>query len=96
MEHLITIPLSEYNEIKDIKYKFQKAFDEKKTIFYCRTYYSGPSGYPKNEFQIVNESELLDDLGKKLDDAYSEINMLKNELYKLQDILKEKKSWFKW
>ncbi len=92
MEHLITISLSEYNEFKKMKDEFEKIFNEKKTVIFRRSYYSGPSGYPVNEYSIVNESDLIIDLTKKLNDSYDDNSKLNSEIYKLKN--PEKKSWF--
>lgn len=94
MEHLITISLAEYNEIKDIKSNFIKAFDEKKTIVFHDSYFSGPSGYPIHKFTVVNNDEFANDLLAKIQRIEKENSDLWNENYKLKEQINKKKSWF--
>ncbi len=91
MTPLITIPLSEYEEIKNIKRNFQKAFDENKTILYHDTQF-GHSGYPLHTYTVVNMDILTSELNDKLKKLSDENYKLKNELSDLKD--KYKKSWF--
>lgn len=95
MEHLITISLAEYNEIKDIKNNFIKAFNEKKTIVFHDSYFSGPSGYPKHKFTVVNNDEFANDLLNKINGLEKENNDLWSENCKLKEQINKKKSWFK-
>ena len=95
MEHLITITLNEYNEIKDIKNNFQKAFDEKKTVLFHDSYFPGHSGYPVHRFTIVNTDTFMDDLRNKISELQKENSKMSNELYELKEKERErKKSWF--
>jgi len=94
MEAQILISLKEYNEIKDIKNSFKKAFDEKKIIIHrgeCR-YYIGHSEY---EYHIVNQDDVVSELRKEIIDLQNQRNNLKNEVWRLEDKLNTKKWWQK-
>jgi hypothetical protein len=94
MEHLITISLAEYNEIKDIKHNFQKAFDEKKTILFHDSYFPGHSGYPVHKFTIVNTDTFIDDLRNKISELQKENSKISNELYELKEKERKRKKWW--
>ena|SRR3990167_2336934 len=85
MEHLILISLAEYNEIKDIKNNFQKAFDEKKTILYHGSYFSGTSGYPVHYYTIINPDIFMTDLMKEIKGLQKKNSKLCNELFELKE-----------
>ena len=90
---LITIPLQEYNELVRINSELKSVFDNKKTVLYLRQFYSGPSGYPANEYSIANESELVEKLNKELKEAREINNEYYNSNYKLQDVIRNKRWW---
>jgi hypothetical protein len=93
METQIIISLEKYNELIEINDKFQKAFDENKTILFHDSYFGGHSGYRTNKYTIVNTDTFMDDLRNKIKELNDNYNAVDNELYKLKTKLRMKK-WY--
>jgi len=92
-EPSITISLSEYNEIKEIKSNFQKAFDEKKMIIHRggERYFMGHSEF---EYNIVNESDVVRKLNEETIMLQNKVAKIYNELYDLKEKeLNRKRTW---
>ena len=89
MEHLITISLKEYNEIKDITENLLKAFDEKKTILFHDSFFPGHAGYPIHRFTVVNTDIFMDDLRNKITDLENQNKKLIKQLSEQEKPTKE-------
>lgn len=89
---MVLIPLTEYEELMRVKNELTTAFNKQKSILHLRQFYSGPSGYPANEYSIVNESEVVGLLNKELQLERTE----NNKLYRLHNEMKEQLARKKW
>lgn len=78
----VIIPISEYNELLDIKQRFVKAFDEKAILMRYRTWSAGPGGQLM-EFNLVNSTDVIEELNKKLKQVEDSYNILYKENWTL-------------
>ena len=96
MEPSIIISLSEYNEMKAIKEKFVKAFDEKQVITYRDTVMSRYGDLRYNRYSIVNLDGITKDALAEIERLNSENFALKNELSESRGKEKKRRSFFCW
>jgi len=89
-EPQIIISLSEYNMLIKIKDEFTKAFDDKKIILHRGAYSSFM--HTSYEFQIVNETDVINLLKEKLIDYQNTNSELWNENNKLKEV--KSKKWY--
>jgi len=88
----VIIPISEYDELLDIKKTFVKAFDEKSLIMRYRTWNCGPGG-PAKEFTLVNHSDVIETLNEQVRLFHDRNNQLYIELRDLKEKCENKK-WY--
>ena len=88
----VIIPISEYNELLEIKKTFVKAFEDKQPIVRFRWWNSGPGG-PIHEYTLINAPDELLSLKKELDESIIKSQTLSNELYELKRKFRNK-MWY--
>jgi len=82
-EPLVQVPLSEYQELIEIKNKFVTAFNEKKMIMHTSVEYY--SCTPVVTYSIVNESDVIENMAKRIDDFHKQNNDYVSTIFKLKE-----------
>lgn len=91
----VIIPLKEYEQMKKIKDDFITNFNKNKVQLNHVSYFIGHSGYPRNEYSIVTNSQIIKDLNDALGKLSGENYSLRTELATLNNTISNKsKSWF--
>ena len=87
MEHLVTIPLSEYNELIKIRDEIKPAFDENKPILLKKGYYGLNTKY--DCFIVIKSNDLIEGMKStmksKEENWRVDYGVLKKELNDLKD-----------
>lgn len=90
---LVSIPLSEYNDLKKFKDNFEKKFSDKSIVITHDSRFMGHSGYPVHTFSIINETDLIKELLKLLEVYRKDIREYHDEISELK--YKQNKGFWK-